>query len=76
MHSRPMYLKIRTIYDLRTEHHITHYEFFDLRDANSADPGYQFGLLRDDYTPKPAFERYRQLIAELVLGKSQDSSPH
>jgi len=25
----------------------------------------QFGLLRDDYSPKPAFERYRQLIAEL-----------
>jgi hypothetical protein len=29
------------------------------------DSFYQFGLLRDDYTPKPAFETYRQLIAEL-----------
>ena len=25
----------------------------------------QFGLLRDDYTPKTAFETYRRLIAEL-----------
>jgi hypothetical protein len=56
---------VRTIYALRTEHRITHYEFFDLRDTDSADPGFQFGLLRDDYTPKPAFERYRQLIVEL-----------
>jgi hypothetical protein len=26
---------------------------------------YQFGLMRDDYTPKPAFAVYRRLIAEL-----------
>jgi hypothetical protein len=25
----------------------------------------QFGLLRDDYTPKPAFARYARLVAEL-----------
>ena len=58
---------IRTLYEHRTELNITHYELFDLRDADSSTPefGYQFGLLRDDYTPKPAFERFRQLIAEL-----------
>lgn len=26
---------------------------------------HQFGLLKDDYTPKPAFETYRELIEEL-----------
>ena len=26
---------------------------------------YRFGLLHDDYTPKPAFDAYRTLIAEL-----------
>jgi hypothetical protein len=26
---------------------------------------YHFGLMRADYTPKPALETYRQLIAEL-----------
>lgn len=58
---------IRLIHEHREQLNITHYEHFDLRDANSSNPDLfsQFGLLRDDYTPKPAFERYRQLIAEL-----------
>lgn len=56
---------VRTIYTHRAELNITHYEYFGLRDADSTRPEFQFGLLRDDYTPKPAFERYRQLIAEL-----------
>lgn len=56
---------VRTIHAHRAEFNITHYEYFDLRDADSTNSGLQFGLLRDDYTPKPAFERYRQLIAEL-----------
>lgn len=55
---------VRTIHAQRAALNITHYEYFDLRDANSSD-ALQFGLLRDDYTPKPAFERYRTLIAEL-----------
>ncbi len=56
---------VRTIHAQRAALNITHYEYFDLRDADSGDAGLQFGLLRDDYTPKPAFERYRRLIAEL-----------
>lgn len=58
---------VRVIYEHRHQFNITHYEHFDLRDADSsnADIFSQFGLLRDDYTPKPAFERYRQLIVEL-----------
>ncbi|HEU5012236.1 MAG TPA: hypothetical protein VFT66_06810 [Roseiflexaceae bacterium] len=56
---------VRTVYAHRAELNITHYEYFNLRDTDSNDPGFQFGLLRDDYTPKPAFECYRQLIAEL-----------
>jgi hypothetical protein len=40
------------------------YEHFALRDADSdnPDPVFQLGLLRSDYTPKPAFETYRRLI--------------
>lgn len=43
------------------------YEHFALRDANSdnPDPVFQLGLLHSDYTPKPAFETYRRLIADL-----------
>jgi hypothetical protein len=60
-------LVLRTIHEHRKQFNITHYEHFALRDANSSNPDLlaQFGLLRDDYSPKPAFERYCQLIAEL-----------
>lgn len=58
---------IRTVSEQRTRLNITHYEHFALRDANSSHPDLlaQFGLLRDDYSPKPAFARYCQLIAAL-----------
>jgi hypothetical protein len=43
---------------------LTGYTHFSLRDADSGNPGlfYQFGLMTDDYTPKPAFATYRDLI--------------
>ncbi|MEO6892717.1 MAG: hypothetical protein ABI456_23405 [Ktedonobacteraceae bacterium] len=58
---------IRTIYAQQDAFHVTHYELFMLRDVESSNlaPFFQFGILRDDYIPKPAFERYRRLIAEL-----------
>ncbi len=58
---------IRTIHDYRGNYRVTRYQLFDLRDADSSNPDifYQFGILRDDYTPKPVFEVYRRLIAEL-----------
>ena len=42
-------------------------KLFTLRDANSSkdDMFYRFGVLRDDYSPKPAFGVLRDLIAEL-----------
>lgn len=63
---------IRTVHSLRAECNVERYTMFDLRDADSEREGegqmfYQFGLTRDDYTPKPAFEMYRRLIAELGL---------
>ena len=58
---------VRAVYAQRTAFNVTHYELFALRDGNSANPDlfHQFGILRDDYTPKPAFDTYRKLIAEL-----------
>ena len=57
---------VRTIYELRGPLNITHYEFFSLRDAAWDVAGFrEFGLLREDYTTKPAFETYRRLIAGL-----------
>ncbi|WP_230457075.1 hypothetical protein [Parageobacillus thermoglucosidasius] len=58
---------IRTVYALRQELNITHYELFGLRDADSSvhDLFHQFGIMRDDYTPKPAFYTFQRLIQEL-----------
>jgi hypothetical protein len=58
---------VRTIYKYHEELNITHYELFGLLDSDSSVPdfNYQFGIARDDYTPKLAFETYRKLIAEL-----------
>jgi hypothetical protein len=57
---------IRTVYQLRNRLNITHYQLFALRDADTGNPDVfrQFGIMRDDYSPKPAFETYRRLISE------------
>lgn len=51
---------------------ITDYRWFNLRDSNSSPPGSLVGplfssdgLLRSDYTRKPSFAVYRQMIAKL-----------
>jgi hypothetical protein len=58
---------VRTVDGLSGPLHITAYEHFSLRDADSdnQDVMFQFGLVRSDYTPKPAFARFRSLIDEL-----------
>ena len=58
---------VNTIYQHRTVFNVTHYEHHALRDADSTKTElfYQFGLMCDDYTPKPAFNVYRHLIADL-----------
>ncbi|MEV6028971.1 hypothetical protein [Streptomyces sp. NPDC052036] len=58
---------VRTVAGLSSELNIDAYSFFSLRDADSAADGlfHHFGLLRDDYSPKAAFETYRRLVDEL-----------
>ncbi|WP_327004847.1 hypothetical protein OHA72_59150 [Dactylosporangium sp. NBC_01737] len=58
---------VRTVDALSEPLHVTTYEHFSLRDADSDNPDvmFQFGLVRSDYTPKPAFARFGSLIAEL-----------
>lgn len=59
---------LRTVIDVITRNagvlNITGYTHHTLRDARSAGAGLfcQFGLMTDDYTPKPAFHAYRDLI--------------
>ncbi|MFJ7904548.1 hypothetical protein ACIQ6V_29380 [Streptomyces sp. NPDC096198] len=58
---------VRTVEALSADLNIDAYSFFALRDADSAGNKlfHRFGLLRDDYTPKAAFDTYRRLIGEL-----------
>jgi hypothetical protein len=58
---------IRTIYAMKDELTITHYELFQLRDAITSDETLfsRFGLLDDNYKAKPAFNIYKALVAEL-----------
>src|ERR1700691_2702590 len=58
---------LRTVHALRSELNVTHWELFTLRDADSSQDGmfHNFGIMRDDYSPKPAYTRLRTLIAEL-----------
>ncbi len=60
---------IRTIYNLRLELNISHYELFGLRDADSSkeDLFHQYGIMRDDYSPKPAYDTFKRLIQELGI---------
>lgn len=49
---------------LGAEFGVTAYEFFGLRDGRTGGSwSERFGVLRDDYTAKPAFEAIRSLIA-------------
>ena len=56
---------VHTAVAYRGTYGISDFRWFGLRDNNSEGPNFQsfFGLLRDDYSPKPAFGTYRKLIA-------------
>jgi hypothetical protein len=65
MQATVMRSAIGTVTRYRARYGVTDLRWFDLRDANSADPSFesQYGLTRDDYSPKPAFFAFRTLIA-------------
>ena len=48
---------------------VTDYFWFDLRDADSSSPNFQqqYGVMRDDYTPKPAFDVLRERFARMTV---------
>lgn len=58
---------VDTLDRVRGRFNVTDYRWFDLRDADSSSSSFesQYGLLRDDYSPKPAFDVYRHLITTL-----------
>jgi hypothetical protein len=56
---------VRKTVAYRGTYGISDFRWFGLRDNNSRGPDFQsfFGLLRDDYSPKPGFAEYRRLVA-------------
>jgi hypothetical protein len=58
---------VGAVHEFRGTYNVTDYRWFDLRDhrTSSANFQHQYGLLRDDYTPKPAFAAYRELVGRL-----------
>lgn len=58
---------VEAVHAERARYNVQGYTLFSLRDADSTNPipFAQFGILRDDYTRKPAFDVYRKLITEL-----------
>ena len=59
--------QVRAFHDFRGTFNVSDYRWFDLRDSDSTSPNFQqqYGLMTDTYQEKPAFARYRSLIAEL-----------
>ena len=51
---------VGAVHEFRGTFNVTDYRWFDLRDHRTSSTNFQhqYGLLRDDYTPKPAFAVY------------------
>jgi hypothetical protein len=58
---------VRTLDGIRGSYGVSHYVLFGLRDADSREPDlfHQYGILRDDYSAKPAYSTYKTLIQQL-----------
>lgn len=56
---------VETVVTHRKRYGVVGYRWFDLRDADSSVPSFesQYGLMRDDYSPKAGFSVYRDLVA-------------
>jgi hypothetical protein len=64
---------VRAVNDFRGNYNVSDLRWFNLRDGNSQSGNYQtqYGLLRDDYTEKPAFGVYGSLVRELSIRDAQ-----
>jgi hypothetical protein len=66
---------VRAVNDFRGTYSVRDYRWFNLRDGNTSSPTLfqHFGLLEDDYDPKPAFAAYRSLVRR--LGTRRPAAP-
>jgi hypothetical protein len=64
---------VRAIHDFRGTFDISDYRWFNLRDGDSTSPNFQqqYGLMTDEYEPKPAFGLYRELVRRFTAGHAK-----
>jgi hypothetical protein len=60
---------VGAFHDYGATFNVSDYRWFDLRDSDSTSPNFQqqYGLMTDEYVPKPAFAGYRSLIGALSV---------
>jgi hypothetical protein len=60
---------VQAVNDYRGTYNVSDYRWFNLRDGDSTSPNFQvrYGLLHDDYSEKPAFAVYRDLVGQLSI---------
>ncbi len=68
---------VNTAHRYRGRYNLTDFRWFGLRDNNSSGPDYQsyFGLLRDDYSPKPGFYEYLTRVSKLGAPRDSREAP-
>ena len=68
---------VRAVNDYRGTFGISDYRWFDLRDGDSTSPNFQqqYGLMTDEYQPKPAFGLYHQLVSQLTVRSAHQPAP-
>jgi hypothetical protein len=59
---------VQAAQDFRGTYNVSDYRWFNLRDGDSTSPNFQvrYGLLHDDYSEKPAFAVYRDIVERLA----------
>jgi hypothetical protein len=59
---------VRAVHDFRGTYNITDYRWFNLRDGDTTSANFQtqYGLLTDEYEPKPAYGVYAALVRSLT----------
>ena len=58
---------IDTVNATADDFHVTQYTLFGLRDADTTESGlfHNFGILRSDYSPKPAYATFRDRVRKI-----------
>lgn len=68
---------VGTVAQYRANYNVSDYRWFDLRDADTGSPNFQqhYGLMTDDYTPKPAYPSWKRLIGALSVKDARVPRP-